>query len=94
MPKQFCESGQTVFAISRVVERSRLLQRACSCDQASLSRPTVAADSPPASLPSSAISASSKSPVEMLCVPRTSSGVPKVKPGNIGGEGRREWAER
>ena len=29
-----------------------------------------------------------------LCVPRTSSGVPKVKPGNIGGEGRREWAER
>ena len=28
----------------------------------------------------------------ILCVPRTSSGVPKVKPGNIGGEGRREWA--
>src|SRR5215813_9695571 len=46
-------------------ERSRLLQRACSSDQASLRRPIVEAESPPASLPSNAISASSKSPVEM-----------------------------
>jgi hypothetical protein len=27
-----------------------------------------------------------------LCVPKTSSGMPKVKLGNIGDEGRREWA--
>src|SRR5260370_26896850 len=37
--------------------------RACSSDQASLRRPTVEAEGPPASLPSSATSASSKSPV-------------------------------
>src|SRR5215204_3005703 len=53
------------FRDQRLAERSRLLQRACSSDQASLSRATVVADSPPASLPSSATSASSKSPVEM-----------------------------
>src|SRR5262249_3067412 len=39
-------------------------QRACSSDHASLSRPMVEAQSLPASLPSNAISASSKSPVE------------------------------
>src|SRR5258707_15101211 len=42
---------------ARLAERSRLLQRACSSDQASLSRPTVEAESPPASLPSKARSA-------------------------------------
>ena len=36
----------------------------CSSDQASLRRPMVEAESPPACLPSNAISASSKSPVE------------------------------
>src|SRR5262245_33902931 len=46
-------------------ERSSLPQRACSSDQASLRRPTVEAESPPASLPSHAISASAKSPAEM-----------------------------
>jgi hypothetical protein len=47
-----------------LAERSRLLQRVCSSDQASLSREMVEAESPPASLPSNASSASSKSPVD------------------------------
>src|SRR5262245_57378391 len=38
----------------RLAERSRLLQRVCSSDQASLRRPMVEAESPPASLPSEA----------------------------------------
>ena len=33
-------------------------------------------------------------PGTALCVPRTSSGVLKVKPDNIGDEGRREWAAK
>src|SRR4029078_6876148 len=49
----------------RLAESSRLLQRMCSSDQASLRRPIVDAESPPAPLPSNATSASSKSPVEI-----------------------------
>jgi hypothetical protein len=52
--------------------RSRLLQRTCSSDQASLSRAMVEAECPPASLPSNAPSASSKSAGQ----PRFVGGIP------------------
>ncbi len=47
-----------------VAKTSRLPQRAYSSDQVSLIRETVEPDSLPASQPSSAMSTSSKSPVE------------------------------
>jgi hypothetical protein len=56
---------QRLWAHTRLAVRSRLDQRRCSSAQASLSRAMVEAERPPASLPSKAASASSKSPVDM-----------------------------
>jgi len=70
-----------------------LLQRACSADQASLSRPMVVADSPPASLPSSAASASSNSPVDPLEVEDRDQHLEALRPARVGRQNRRREAD-
>jgi hypothetical protein len=62
------EADELLFALRRGADDDqqalRVVFQAGSSDQASLSRPIVEAERPPASLPSKARSASSKSPVE------------------------------